>query len=159
MPDVTGTAKEQLLLHQFLAGLPVSISKQLRAAGDVARVETALERTRLSMALEVELEEKPSMVATIPEQHQQVRELKQQVEELTTQVATLVQCTTAQQQLQNLQRCFYCNKLGHFQRNCSKRRIDNRRCYACGQLGHVEKNCWQGNYGGTSMQGRGHPGY
>ena len=35
------------------------------------------------------------MVATIPEQHQQVRELKQQVEELTTQVATLVQRTTA----------------------------------------------------------------
>ena len=58
MPDVTGAAKEQLLLHQFLAGLPVSISKQLRAAGDVTRVETALERTRLLMALEVELEEK-----------------------------------------------------------------------------------------------------
>ena len=159
MPDVTGTAKKQLLLHQFLAGLPVSISKQLRAAGDVTRVETALERTHLLMALEVELEEKPSMVATIPEQHQQVRELKQQVEELTTQVATLVQRTTAQRQPQNLQRCFYCNKLGHFQRNCSKRRIDNCRCYACGQLGHVEKNCWQGNYGGTSMRGRGRPGY
>ena len=38
----------------------------------------------------------PSMVATtsIPEQHQQVRELKQQIEELTIQVATLVQRTT-----------------------------------------------------------------
>ena len=54
------------------------------------------------------------MVATIPEQHKQVRELKQQVEELTTQVATLAQCTMAQRQLQNPQRCFYCNQLGHF---------------------------------------------
>ena len=32
-------AREQLLLHQFLASLPVSISKQLWAAGDVTRVE------------------------------------------------------------------------------------------------------------------------
>ena len=56
MPDVTGAAREQLLLHQFLAGLPVSISKQLWTAGDVTRVETALEQTRLLMALEVELE-------------------------------------------------------------------------------------------------------
>ena len=80
-------------------------------------METALEQARLLMALEVELEEKLSMVTTIPEQHQQVRELKQQVEELTTQVATLVQRTTAQRQQQNLQCCFYCNKLGHFQRN------------------------------------------
>ena len=165
MPDVTGAAREQLLLHQFLAGLPVSISKQLRAAGDVTRVETAFERARLLMALEVELEQRPSMVATtsIPEQHQQVRELKQQVEELTTQVATLVQRTTpitpAQRQPTNLPRCFYCNKVGHFQRNCPRRRIDIRRCYACGQLGHVEKNRWQGNYGGASMWGRGRPSY
>ena len=51
----------------------------------------------------------------------------------------------------NLSCCFYCNKVGHFQRNCPIYRIDNRRCYACGQLGHVEKNCWQGNYGGASQ--------
>ena len=72
MPDVTGAAREQLLLHQFLAGLPVSISKQLWAVGDVMRVETALEQARLLMALEVELEQRPSMVTTtsIPEQHQ-----------------------------------------------------------------------------------------
>ena len=36
---VTGAAREILLLHQFLVGLPVSISKQLRAAGDIMRVE------------------------------------------------------------------------------------------------------------------------
>ena len=43
MPDVGGAARNQLLLHQFLAGLPVQICKQLRAAGDVTSMETALE--------------------------------------------------------------------------------------------------------------------
>ena len=43
MPNVTGAARERLLLHQFLAGLPVSIGIQLRASGNVTRVETALE--------------------------------------------------------------------------------------------------------------------
>ena len=41
MPGVTGAAREQLILHQFLAGLPVAINKQLWVAGDVTRVETA----------------------------------------------------------------------------------------------------------------------
>ena len=44
MPDVTGAAREQLLLHQFVAGLPASVNKQLRAAGDVTRIETAMKR-------------------------------------------------------------------------------------------------------------------
>ena len=33
MPDLAAPAKEQLLLHQFLAGLPEDISKQLRTTG------------------------------------------------------------------------------------------------------------------------------
>ena len=52
MPDVTGAAREQLLLHQFVAGLPASVSKQLGAAGDVTRIEAALERACLLMVLE-----------------------------------------------------------------------------------------------------------
>ena len=43
MPDIGNAARNQLLLHQFLAGLPVKICKQLRAAGDVTSMETALE--------------------------------------------------------------------------------------------------------------------
>jgi len=163
MPDLAAPAREQLLLHQFLAGLPASISKQLRAAGDVTRVETALERARLLMTIEAEQEQTPSTIAaTSVEQQTEVKELKQQVEELTTQVASLVQQRTAPltpRSPTNLQRCFYCQQLGHFQRNCPKRRSANRRCFACGQLGHVERNCWQGNYRGASMPGRGRPFY
>ena len=170
MPDVTGAAREQLLLHQFVAGLPASVSKQLRAAGDVTRIETAVERARLLMALEREhIENHPPMVAATsapPEQHKQVQELKQQVEELTTQVATLVKqrappMTQQSRSITSLRRCFYCNQIGHFQSNCPKRRSEyNRRCYTCGQFGHVERNCWQGNYRGASgTPGRGRPFY
>ena len=43
MPDISSATRNQLLLHQFLAGLPVQIYKQLRAAGDVTSMETTLE--------------------------------------------------------------------------------------------------------------------
>ena len=33
MPDIPAAAKEQLLLHQFLSGLPQEVVKQLRATG------------------------------------------------------------------------------------------------------------------------------
>lgn len=91
-PDIAGPTKQQLSLHQFLADLPVSITKQLWAAGDVTRVDTAMEQAQLLMALEMQQEDKLSMVAATSalEQHQQVQELKKQVEVLTTQVATLV---------------------------------------------------------------------
>ena len=34
MPDLDAGAREQLLLHQFLAGIPSSVGKQLRTTGD-----------------------------------------------------------------------------------------------------------------------------
>ena len=154
MPDIGNAARNQLLLHQFLAGLPVKICKQLRAAGDVTSMETALERARLLMSLEAEQEQTSCTAAvTSAPQEQQVQQLKEQVDELTAQVATLVHRAKPMPQGRpsNLQRCFYCDKIGHFQQNCPKRVSDNRRCYACGKLGHVEKNCWQGNYNRASL--------
>ena len=75
-PDVTGAVREQLLFHQFVTDLPASVSKQLRAAGDVARIEIVLERVRLLMVQEREhTENHLSIVAAtsaLPEQHKQV---------------------------------------------------------------------------------------
>ena len=51
MPDVTGDAREQLLLYQFVAGLPASVNKKLQAACEITRIETAMERARLLMVL------------------------------------------------------------------------------------------------------------
>ena len=96
MPDIGNAARNQLLLHQFLAGLPVKVCKQLRAAGDLTSMETALERARLLMSLEAEQEQTSCTAAvTSAPQEQQVQQLKEQVDELTAQVATLA-CTPSQ---------------------------------------------------------------
>ena len=117
MPDISSAARNQLLLHQFLAGLPVQICKQLRAAGDVTSMEIVLERVWLLMSLEAE-QEQTSCTGTVTWAPQkQVQQLKEQVDELTAQVATLVHQAKPmpQQRPSNLQRCFYCDKIGHFQ--------------------------------------------
>ena len=84
MPDIGNAARNQLLLHQFLVGLPVKICKQLRAAGDVTSMETALERARLLMSLEAK-QERTSCTASVTSapQEQQVQQLKEQVDKLT----------------------------------------------------------------------------
>ena len=42
MPGLDAEAKEPLLLHQFVAGLPPAISKQLRAAGDTTDLQSTV---------------------------------------------------------------------------------------------------------------------
>ena len=44
MPGLDKPAKEKLILHQFLAGLPDSVSKQLRATGEVLALDGAVAR-------------------------------------------------------------------------------------------------------------------
>ena len=43
IPDLPNEAKEQLLLHQFLAGIPSAISKQLHSAGNTRALDTTVE--------------------------------------------------------------------------------------------------------------------
>ena len=165
MPNIDETARNQLLLHQFLAGLPVSVSKQLRATADITTVDKALERARLLMAIDAELQEpaKESCSAAIvpAASNQELKQLAERVEELTLQVATLTKRRPRQPQLAAVRRCFYCNQPGHFQRNCPQRLQDEyeqRRCYLCGQWGHVEQYCqMQLNDNGAPKLGRGRP--
>ena len=41
MPELDAPAREQLLLHQFLAGIPDSVSRQLRATGEIKTLDAA----------------------------------------------------------------------------------------------------------------------
>ncbi|KAL5515095.1 hypothetical protein EMCRGX_G000217 [Ephydatia muelleri] len=86
MPKLEARAREQLLLHQFVAGLPNAVSRQLRATGDAKELTSTLERAKLLMSLE---EEQP--VASVSQSQRDciVAELQGQVLALTEQVAAL----------------------------------------------------------------------
>jgi len=83
MPNADATMQNQLLLHQFVSCLPVHISKQLRATGEVTELNKVLERAKLFMTLE----EPQKTVAAV--QTSEVQELKEQISMLTEQVAAL----------------------------------------------------------------------
>jgi hypothetical protein len=85
MPDMDVATRDQLLLHQFLAGIPLGVSKQLRASGDTTTVENTLKRAKLLMAIHSE-EPIAAVERTKPSE---LDNLRSQLEELTGQVAAL----------------------------------------------------------------------
>ena len=111
IPNMAKEAKEPLLLHQFLTGLPGPITRQLRASGDIKTLEAAMTRARLLMTIDAE------PVAMVDEKPSEVQRLTEQVALLTEQVAAL---STQQRNRQSgsgrQPRCFGCNKVGHVQR-------------------------------------------
>ena len=82
MPDADATTRNQLLLHQFVSGLPAHIAKQLHATGEVSDLDRVLERAKLLMTIE-----EPQKTAAV--QTSEVQELREQVSTLTEQVAAL----------------------------------------------------------------------
>lgn len=160
MPEITAQTKEQLLLHQFLTGLPHEVSKQLRATGATDTLKTALERAKILMTVEQHTPVNP-VAAAQPKPTTEFHQLQQQITELTAQVAAL---TTRQASprtppafRQNRPtRCFICNRVGHLQYNCPTRR-DPRLCFTCGQQGHSWRTCPQGNDQGATAWGSSRP--
>ena len=154
MPDMDATARKQILLHQFLSGLPVSISKQIRAAGETETLDKAVECARLLMTIEVE--QTPAAAVT------EVQELRKQISELTEQVAVLTTAKSATNRgAPTNRRCFNCRGFGHMQRDCPTPRKpqvnDRRTCWTCGQQGHIAADCRQGNDRGVVGLGNRRP--
>ena len=148
MPELVEDASQQLLIHQFLAGLPAPVSRQLRAVGNTTNLEQIVERAKVLMV--VDSSEK---VAAVQSENSEVSSLKAQIQELTEQVAVLTTQKNSKKQLQ----CFHCKQAGHIQRYCPNR-VRERRCYVCGRLGHIAANCWHsGNEKGMPPRGNGHP--
>ena len=152
MPELPQEARDQLLLHQFLNGLPPAISKQLRSTGDTRQLETTVERAQLLMTISASEQNVASISRNETEAKErcEVMQLMTQLEELTEQVAALA----ARQTL----RCFSCDGKGHLQRNCPNQRnyqpIANQRCLRCGRTGHLQRDCrMQGNDQGAPRVG------
>ena len=133
LPTADASTSKQLVLHQFINGLPSSLSTQL-----------AMERAKLLMTLE----EEPDKTAAV--QSSEVAALKDQISVLTEQVAAL---TTKRNRQPGNMVCYRCRQPGHVQRYCPAA----RRCYICGQPGHLAKECYSGNDSGVPQRGRGYP--
>ena len=134
MPDISNAVREQLLLHQFLSGLPQDVSKQLRAMGATATLAVAMQRARLLMTIEDQGE--TAAISTKQPSANEFLQLQQQLSDLSEQVAALSLHQPGKPQC--VQRCFLCNKVGHLQYAypTQRQRPDIRRCFICNQLGH-----------------------
>ena len=149
MPDADAQTRKQLLIHQFLTGIPVEMSKQLRAAGEIEDLDRLIQRAKLLMTLDC----REKTTAVEKQQIDTVEALKQQVTAFTEQVAALTTTTQRSRQPASLL-CFRCNLPGHVQRNCPNK---SRRCYVCGRNGHIASECRSGNGGGEPRLGMGRP--
>ena len=158
MPDISADAREQLLLHQFLSGLPQEVSKQLRATGATTKLKDAMEWAKLLMTIEHHTES--AAITTKQSSNSEFLQLQQQLSDLSEQVAALSLRKLAKPQGRTeVRRCFICNKVGHLQYACptQRPRQDTRRCFTCNQPGHGWRNCQQGNKTGTAAWGSSRP--
>ena len=137
MPEAGEGTRKQLLLHQFVSGLPVNISKQLRATGALDDLDIVVERAKLLMTIE-----EPQKTAAV--QTNEIQDLKEQISLLTEQVAALSSKPTRGPAAVI---CYRCQRPGHLQRNCPL----IRRCAT-----YVDKLAM--SYGqGVSQKGQRHP--
>ena len=163
MANLDAGVRDQLLLHQFLAGIPCDISKSIRAASDVKSLDQACEKARLLMGVD---SDGPSPVAAVSDTTytSQIQELKHHISELTEQVAML-STQPRQPPARPAIECRNCGGLGHMRRECpTRRRVQDGRRYNCWRTGHMQRNCPmprrnfpQGNDRGAPAPGNSRP--
>ena len=100
MPNLDAGALEQFLLHQFLAGLPRVVSRQLRSTGEMMTLGSALELL---------------MVFSDQEQTAIKQTLSSEVQQLKQQIAAPALSTPQQQLCPRIIHCFECGLLEHIQ--------------------------------------------
>ena len=113
MQRLDNTACDQLLLHQFLAGLPSLLSRQLRATGEARDLNSYVERARLLISIDTQSQQ----VAAVEAQPKHLNPLQEQGGKLTEQVAALSAQIGCDQQ-QKSKCCYKYGQTGHVQRDC-----------------------------------------
>ena len=93
MLEIDATTQQQLLLHQFLTGIPVEVSKQLQAVGEIEDLDRIMQQAKLLMTLEYS----KNTAAIGKQQTDAIETLKEQVATLTEQVAATTTQPTASQ--------------------------------------------------------------
>ena len=146
MPELDAAARDRLLLHQFLGGIPTAVSRLLRATGETKTLAVAVERARLLLALD----ERNQTAAVSHTTSSELKGLQDQVAALTDQVAALTtpardrELTGGSAQPTRRRQCFGCGRAGHLLCDCPFRQgvgTGPRRCFACGRLGHFARDC------------------
>ena len=165
MPGLENEAKDKLLIHQFLAGLPADISWRLHVSGDLRQFPVVVERARLLMTVNNHNILQGSAAINTVNIQSEMSQIKTQIDNLTEQVAALrIRKPTVQRRPSpGVKQCFNCKGFGHLQRDCPSPRNRNfrpatQRCFNCGQVGHTQKECYhQGNEKGMPGAGLRHP--
>ena len=125
MPEAEAATRTQLVLHQFITGLPVHVSKQLRATSEVSDLDKVLERARASLLLTIEKQEKSAAIEAKDGPYE-VEALREQISALTEQVAALItQCPATWPNRPQL--CYRCHQPGHLRRQCPR----SSGCFVC----------------------------
>ena len=75
MPTADAATRQQLLIHQFLSGLPTEVSKRLRAAGEVDDLEKLIQRAKLLMTIDAKEKPEEKSVAAVQQPISQVEAL------------------------------------------------------------------------------------
>ena len=131
--------REQMLIHQFLTGLPTDISRQLRATGEAKELTKVVERARLLMTMDNQssLQSVAACASTVDTgTKEEMSRLQNQVEALTQQVAAL----TTPKATNLRKRCFNCNGLGHLGADKTLSRLQTK-AYWAGMSVDIEKYC------------------
>ena len=157
MPGIDDTARDQLLSHQFLSGLPKEVSKQLHPMGATDSLKTAVECAKVLMTVE---QHSDATAAVKMQYASEFHQLQQQLTTLTEQVAALSVAQPSVSPGTLRKRCFLCNRVGHLQYSCPNQqpRYDSHCCFICNESGHLWRVCLQGNRQGAPAMGSSCPG-